>query len=310
MTDLTVRTRRIGCLFGSIAMTRIITEITPLSEKDCFYLIDRLKDRFTYPIHRHEEYELNFVANACGARRVVGDSMETIGDFDLVLVGHGIEHGWEQHQCENDKIREITIQFSHDLFGESFLGKTQLASIRRMLELSAHGIAFDSGAILKVYNRLDSMTKSEPGFLRMLELMAVLFELAECGQYRTLSSSSFVDRRPTGDSRRVQKVQEYINQHYKEEIRLADLAQLVGMTPTAFSRFFKLRTGRSISDYVIDIRLGHATRKLVDSTNSVAEICFECGFNNISNFNRIFKKKKGSSPKAFRDIYQHHKMIV
>ena len=82
------------------------------------------------------------------------------------------------------------------------------------------------------------------------------------------------------------------------------------MTPTAFSRFFKLRTGRSISDYLIDIRLGHATRALVDSTMSVAEICYSCGFNNISNFNRIFKKKKGSSPKVFRDIYQHHKTLV
>ena len=248
-------------------MNKIITEITPLSEKDCFYLIDRLKDRFTYPVHRHEEYELNFLAGCAGARRVVGDSMETLGEYDLVLVGNGIEHGWEQHQCTNDKIREITIQFSHDLFGESLLAKTQLSSIRRMLQLCTNGIAFNSNAIMKVFNRLDNLTRTEVGFFRMLT-------------------------------------------HYKEEIRLADLAALVGMTPTAFSRFFKLRTGRSISDYLIDIRLGHATRALVDSTTSVAEICYECGFNNISNFNRIFKKKKGNSPKVFRDIYQHHKALI
>lgn len=78
-------------------MNKIITEITPLSEKDCFYLIDRLKDRFTYPVHRHEEYELNFLSNCNGARRVVGDSVEELDGYDLVLVGHGIEHGWEQH---------------------------------------------------------------------------------------------------------------------------------------------------------------------------------------------------------------------
>ena len=108
----------------------------------------------------------------------------------------------------------------------------------------------------------------------------------------------------------MQKVKDYINAHYKEDIRLNELADLAGMTPTAFSRFFKLRTGRSISDYVIDIRLGHATRQLVDSTTSVAEICYGCGFNNVSNFNRIFKKKKGNSPKVFREIYQHHKVLV
>ncbi len=291
-------------------MNKIITEITPLSEKDCFYLIDRLKDRFTYPVHRHEEYELNFLSNCNGARRVVGDSVEELDGYDLVLVGHGIEHGWEQHNCSNDKIREITIQFSHDLFGESLLGKTQLTPIRKMLERSANGLVFGNEAILKVFNRLDRLTKTEKGFFRMLELLAVLHELAESGDYRRLSSSSFVSNRPAVDSRRVLKVQEYIDAHYREEVRLADLADLVGMTPTAFSRFFKLRTGRSISDYLIDIRLGHATRALVDSTMSVAEICYSCGFNNISNFNRIFKKKKGSSPKVFRDIYQHHKTLV
>ena len=291
-------------------MNKIITEITPLSEKDCFYLIDRYKDRFTYPIHRHEEYELNFVSNCDGARRVVGDSIERLGMYDLVLIGNGIEHGWEQHECISDKIREITIQFSSDLFGSSFLAKTQLSSIRRMLDLSSNGIAFTVESIMRVYHKLDNLTKIESGFYRMLELMSILYELAEDGHYRKLSSSSFASLKPTGDSRRVQKVQDHINKHYKEDIRLNDLADLVGMTPTAFSRFFKLRTGRSISDYVIDIRLGHASRQLVDSTTSVAEICYECGFNNVSNFNRIFKKKKGNSPKVFREIYQHHKMLV
>lgn len=112
------------------------------------------------------------------------------------------------------------------------------------------------------------------------------------------------------DSRRVQKVQDYINDHYKEEIRLSKLADLVGMTSVSFSRFFKLRTGKNLSDFIIDIRLGFATRLLVDSTKSVAEICYECGFNNLSNFNRIFKKKKECSPKEFRDNYRKTKIVV
>lgn len=289
---------------------KIITEITPLSEKDCFYLVDRYKDRFTFPIHRHEEYELNFLINCNGARRIVGDSVETVGDYDLALIGNGIEHGWEQHDCTHDKIREITIQFSKDLFSESFLAKNQLSGIRKMLEKSSNGIVFGPETIMKVSSRLDNLTKINSGFQGMLELMGILHQLAEGGDYRSLSSSSFVDMKPACDSRRVQKVQTYIDEHYKEEIRLNDLASIAGMTPTAFSRFFKLRTGRSISDYVIDVRLGHASRLLVDSTTSVAEICYECGFNNVSNFNRIFKKKKGHSPKIFREIYQHHKILV
>ena len=126
----------------------------------------------------------------------------------------------------------------------------------------------------------------------------------------TLSSSSFAKISVYSDSRRVQKVQDYIDQHYNEEIRLGQLADLVSMTSVSFSRFFKLRTGKNLSEYIIDIRLGHATRMLVDSTMSIAEICFECGFNNLSNFNRIFKKKKNCTPKEFRENYQKKKKLI
>ena len=289
---------------------KIITEITPLSEKDCFYLVDRFKDRFTFPMHRHNEFELNFLSNCQGARRVVGDSIETVDSCDLVLVGHGIEHGWLQHECTSPAIREITIQFSEDLFGDIFLAKRQMQGIRNLLNESANGIAFSMPTIWKVHNRLEKLSTTDSGFQGLLDFMALLNEMAEIGDYRLLATSSFASVDPACDSRRVRKVQEYIDANYKEDIRLADLASLVGMTPTAFSRFFKLRTGKSISDYIIDVRLGHASRLLVDSTTSIAEICYDCGFNNISNFNRIFKKKKGQSPKIFRDIYQHHKKLI
>ena len=289
---------------------KIITEITPLSKKDCFYLVDRLKDRFTFPVHRHSEFELNFLTNCKGARRIVGDSVETIGEFDLVLVGHGIEHGWEQHECVSSNMREITIQFAEDLLGDSLLGKKQLDKVRNMLTESSNGIAFPLPTIMKAYSRLERLSKTDSGFNGLLEFLALLNEIAEAGNYRLLASSSFASVEPACDSRRVQKVQEFIETNYKQEIRLNTIASLVGMAPTAFSRFFKLRTGKSISDYIIDVRLGHASRLLVDSTTSIAEISYECGFNNISNFNRIFKKKKGHSPKIFRDLYQHHKKLV
>ena len=290
--------------------TKIITEITPLSEKDSFYLIDRYKDSFNYPIHRHAEFELNFVSHCSGARRVVVDSIEQIGDFALVLVGNGIEHAWEQGECQSKRILEITLQFSRDLFGDSFLNKTTMDSIRKMLDRSSNGICFGLETIMRVYGHLDNITKMAVGFDRMIQLVMMLHELAESDDYRVLSSSSFTNAPASVDSRRVHKVQMYIQEHYKEEIRLNELAGLVGMSPTAFSRFFKLRTGRSISDYMIDIRLGNATRLLADSSMSVAEICYDCGFNNVSHFNRIFRKKKGCSPREFRETYKRHRILV
>jgi AraC-like DNA-binding protein len=114
----------------------------------------------------------------------------------------------------------------------------------------------------------------------------------------------------SSESRRVLKVKDYINTHINDELRLEQLANLVSMTPTAFSRFFKLRTGKTFSEYIIDIRLGHAARLLLDTTDSVSEICWDCGFNTLSNFNRLFRKRKGCSPTEFREKYCKTKVIV
>ena len=281
-----------------------------MSNEDCFYLVDRYKDRFTYPLHKHDEIELNFVQKCAGARRVVGDSIEVLGEYDLAIIGSGLEHVWEQGDCTTSPIREITLQFSPELFGENFLNKKQLKSVHFMLDNAKHGIAFDMTAIMKVYGMLDEITHLQSGFYRVMKILSILYELSIDNNYHLLSSSSFSHIKVSADSRRVQKVEEYINGHYNADIRLQTLADIVGMTPTAFSRFFKLRTGKTISEYIIDIRLGIASRKLVDTTMSIAEICYDCGFNNVSNFNRIFKRKKGVSPKSFRENYRKHKVII
>ena len=128
----------------------IIREITPLSEKDCFYIVDRRKTEFTYPIHCHSEYELNFIEHAPGVRRVVGDSAEVIGEYELVLItGKELEHVWEQNACKSPLIHEITIQFSPNLFGKNLLEKNQFNSIRKMLEKAQCGISFPMSSILK-----------------------------------------------------------------------------------------------------------------------------------------------------------------
>lgn len=289
----------------------IMREITPLSSRDCFYVVDRHKKEFTYPIHCHAEYELNFTEHAAGVRRIVGDSEEVIGDYDLVLItGKELEHVWEQHECHSPDIREVTIQFSPEFLSGGLIHKNQFDSIRRMLERARCGLAFPMEAVLKVYNWLDSLASETQGFYSVIKFFSILYELSLFGDARVLSSSSFAKIENFSDSRRVQKVERYIAGHYQEEIRLADLADLAGMTPVAFSRFFHLRTGKTLSDYIVDIRLGFASRLLVDSSRTVAEICYDCGFNNLSNFNRQFRRKKGCSPTQFRDNYRKTKVVI
>lgn len=291
--------------------SKVIHEITPLMGKDVLYIAERRKKEFTYPIHNHKVFELNFVEHAPGVRRIVGDSNEVIGDYDLVLItSPDLEHVWEQGDCTSDDIHEITIHFEFDFSEESIFSRNPFSSVRHMLQEARKGLSFPMDAIMRVYPMLSSLCQVKDGFYSFMQFLTILYELSRSDGAHTLASSSFAKVEVSSDSRRVQKVKSYIEQNYKKEIRLTTLADIAGMSPSAFSRFFKLHTGRNLSEYIIDQRLGYASRLLVDSTNSVAEISYQCGFNNLSNFNRIFKKRKGCSPTEFRENYHKTRIIV
>jgi AraC-like DNA-binding protein len=244
-------------------------------------------------------------------RRIVGDSSEVIGDYDLVLItSPQLEHVWEQNTCTSEDIREITIQFDFGMSEDSLFGRNPFFSVRKMMNEARKGLCFPLSAIMGVYKELDTLSSIKDGFYAVMQFMTILYELSRCEGARTLASSSFAKIAVEDDSRRILNVKNFINENYMDELRLAQLAEIAGMSASAFSRFFKLHTGRNLSDYIIDIRLGYATRKLVDTSRSISEISFECGFNNLSNFNRIFKKKKGCSPSEFRENYHKTRIIV
>ena len=291
--------------------SKVIHEITQLTGKDVLYIAERHKKEFTYPIHNHEVYELNFVEHAKGVRRIVGDSNEVIGEYDLAIItGPDLEHVWEQNTCTSENIREITVHFYFDLGEDGFLAHNPFMSLRKMLLEARKGLAFPLDDIMRVYTLLDTLSSVKEGFYAVSQFMTILYELSKSRDMHTLASSSYAKVAVESDSRRVLKVKNYIAKNYTEEIRLNTLADIAGMSPSAFSRFFKSHTGRTLSEYIIEQRLGYASRMLVDTTNSVAEICYACGFNNLSNFNRIFKKKKNCSPTEFRENYHKTRIIV
>jgi AraC-like DNA-binding protein len=293
-------------------MGNVLHEITPLGENDFMYVADRHKKEFDYPIHQHEIFELNFVAGGSGCRRIVGDSNELIGDLDLVLItSPDLEHVWEQNECQSEDIHEVTVQFRLDFDSTTSPFHTNpYKSMYQMLVRAKHGLAFPNQAILMVYHRLMRLSKIEEGFLAVQELFSILYELSKFDDARELASSAFAKVNVGSDSRRILKVKNYIDEHFKEEMTLEQLAAIAGMTPTAFSRYFKLHTSKNLSEYIVDIRLGHAARRLVDTTDAVSEICWTTGFNTLSNFNRLFRKRKGCNPTEFREKYQKTKVIV
>ena len=163
---------------------------------------------------------------------------------------------------------------------------------------------------MKVYPMLNSLSSIKDGFYAVTQFLTILYELSKCEGSYTLASSSYSKILDKDDSKQIMKVKNYINDNYRDEIRLSVLASIAGLSPSAFSRFFKLHTGKKLSDYIIDIRLGYASRMLVDTNLSISEISYDCGFNNLSNFNRIFKRKKGCTPKVFRNNYQKTRIIL
>ncbi len=293
-------------------MSNVLREITPLTQKDCLYIVERHKSEFLYPLHSHADCELNFIENGAGVRRVVGDSVEEIGPLELTLVtGDGLEHAWEQGRCVAGDVREITIQFPSDLFSGAAMDKTLFASIHQMMERARLGLTFSLRSIMRVYALLDTLASETEPFQQYMRFLRIMYELSKDEDSRVLASHSFARAdADASQSRRVRKVQQYIGEHYAEEIGLDALADLVGMSPTSFSRFFRQRTGRTVTDYIIDIRLGNAARLLVDTTQNISEICYACGFNNLSNFNRIFKAKRGYTPRDFRTLFKKTKAFV
>jgi AraC-like DNA-binding protein len=282
----------------------VLKEITPLTKADCFTMFTRTKRSFDFPLHFHEEIELNFVMNGQGARRMIGDHLEEISDMELVLVGSNLEHAWFGEDFGENEITEVTIQFDNDFFGEKFLSKNQLSFIRRMLEKSSRGILFSAITTKQLAPRILGLSKKQ-GFDSVLELMSILHDLSISRNYRILSDSGYNQvEKQTYSSRRIEKVMTYAHQNFHKPITLAEVAKLTSMTETAFSRFFKLHTGMTFINCLNEIRLGHASRMLIETTHSISEIAYDCGFNNISNFNRIFKTKKKCTPKDLRTSYE------
>ncbi|MET0635321.1 MAG: AraC family transcriptional regulator [Chitinophagaceae bacterium] len=282
---------------------KILREITPLTESDCFIFFTCTRADLDFPLHYHEELEINFFMNASGAKRMVGDHIGELDDFELVLIGSGLQHGWYKHKCVSDDIRQVTIQFHPDLFDRRFLQRHQMGFIRTMFEKSVKGIAFSRETAVAIMPRLLDLPQKQ-GFDSVIELMSILHDLSTSRHIRTLSDGSFGNNQSVAyNSRRVGSVMQYLQKNFDKKILLSDVAKIAGMTEVALSRFFKLRTGNTFIDTLNEVRLGHASRLLIDSTQSITEIAYKCGFNNISNFNRLFRKKKQCTPKEFRRSY-------
>lgn len=275
-------------------------EITPLKNQDCFLVFDRRRKRFNYPVHFHPEYELNFIFGAKGGRRIVGDHMGVIGDLELVLIGPNVYHGWENYENPGEtEFHEVTIQFQKDIFDPVLLKKNIMHPIRTLFENSIRGVLFSQETIKMAEKTILSMRHTE-GFEGFLKLQSLLYDLAQSKDQAFLTHMAFNHKRDFYNNERMEIIYSYLKDNYHRTIKMEEVAGLVNMSLISLGRLIKRSTGKSFKEFLIEVRLGSATRQLIETNKNITEICYDVGFNNISNFNRIFKKYRNCTPSEFR----------
>lgn len=287
----------------------VFKEKTPLSDRDTFLLFERTKSSFTFPVHTHDVWELNFVEHAAGARRVVGDSDEVIGEQDLVLIANTeLEHAWKDGNCRSTDIHEITIQFSPTLFDSPVFRKKQFDSIMRMMARAACGLVFGEAEIQRIQPYL-RMIATEKGFYSVMKFFILLYELSLSQNVRTLSSKVVPEL--SDNDRLMKKMLGYIEQHMARTITTDELANYLGMSSSTFFRFLKKNTRHGFSEFLQEYRINRIVHELnSNSRDSIMDIASRYGFVSQSYFYKVFKKYKGITPQEYRENYQRVRVIV
>ena len=278
-------------------MNEIQQEIVPITQDDLFVIKNHPNAKFDYPIHCHPEYEINLVMNTSGIR-VVGDDEEAFDELDLVMTGPFVPHVWKSELVTN---HVITIQFSSDLLSFQMINKRLFMPIRQLLIDSMQGLHFYGPEAERIRNEIVEITRMQ-GFQTATKFLNILNLLAYAPRRKLVSnmyeSENLVN---SSKSRRITKACKYIEENISQKISLPDVAMLVNMSDSAFSHFFKKKTGISFITYVNNLRVAKACDLLASTSLSASEICYDCGFNNKSNFIRIFTKRKNMTPIEYRN---------
>lgn len=254
---------------------------------------------FECPWHAHPECELILVLESNGYR-VVGDHVSEIKSQDLVLVGSDLPHIWKNDPQGpgTHQVDAILLQFEQRLL-ESLLQFPALAHVRRLLDRSRRGLHI----VGPTHARVSGIMKRMPyldryhQFLHLLEILGILGDSADAHE---LASPGLMPQSVHFDQERMNRTFEFISTHLDQCLRLKDVAKVINLSESGFSRFFRLHTGLTFPSFVNELRIGRACRLLVETDKSVTEISYECGFSNLSNFNRQFLRAKQLAPTIFR----------
>ncbi|TPE51852.1 AraC family transcriptional regulator [Maribrevibacterium harenarium] len=256
--------------------------------------------------HAHDDYELHFIVATSG-KVFVGDYIGNYGPGQLILTGPRLPHNWIcQHNQEPVELRDMVIRFDHESFEHGMKIIPELAEVLPMLSRAKSGIEFydfDPDYLSKVF----AQVRDSSGLQRLLYALPLLQKLSQSSNYRLLSTVQIDVKSNETLQRKINTVVDYVSLNYSQDISLSNVASLIGMSDSHFSRFFKKATGNRFIEFVNRVRISRACSLLTETDQQIANICFQVGFNNVANFNRRFHELKGVTPRDFRA--QFHKRI-
>lgn len=282
------------------------------SRADASFAVQRFNEpHFNIPWHFHPEYELVLVEEGSG-KKFIGNTITDFSPGSLVLIGSDLPHWYRSDDIyyQQEELRSIStvIQFTKSFLGNDFLRVPEAQAIRDMLEKARMGLEINGSCRVEATQKMLAMRESS-GMDRLLLLLSTLHLLAGSKEYKTLSTQESTHL-SNEDSHRINKIYEFVMDHFTEDISTEDVSAVVNMCASAFCRYFKKRTRKTFISFLNEIRVGQACKLLIEQENSITDVCFSSGFNNVSYFNRQFRSIKHMSPKEFRNEYQHRTSTV
>ncbi|QHW00136.1 AraC family transcriptional regulator [Spirosoma endbachense] len=281
---------------------KALLEKLPATERSSFKLYNFNFPYFPTPWHFHPEYELVLVVKSHG-QRIIGNGIGDFTDGDLVFIGANVPHIYRNdsvfyQQSADHRAESVIVHFLEDFLGEPFMELQEMIPIRQLFQRAALGLEILGPTKDYVIARMMEMSQQE-GMRRLLLLLDILTTLAESSHLRALSTQIIEGSNPV-ESEKVSLVFDYISQHYQRRIALREIADLMNMSVPSVCRFIKRRTHKTLINLINELRISHACKLLTDTNLSIIEICYDCGFQNLSNFNRQFRLLKNSNPQTFR----------
>lgn len=271
-------------------------EKLPLTEDRSFVAQTHRTPNFEVPWHQHVEYELILFTEGAGLS-FIGNYVGTFETGDVFFLGSNLPHTFQKSH-EDLITSAVVVHFKEDFWGEEILNLPESKSIKDLLQRSVHGLKI-SGATKEILQEKIKELEAKKGFWRITKLCECLAVLAETKEYVTVSTQEIKALNPK-DQERIDKVFHYTMENFREPIQLSIISQKAGMSIPAFCNYFKKRTKKTYIDFVNEVRVGHACKLLLTTQMSVLQICFECGFNTVANFNRQFLRIKKTTPSQFR----------